>query len=109
MNVTLGVYLLLFPSGFCGFLFVFKKTYFFFPTGMNIHPSSFAGQSFLVVAVGGLPLAIGQGWAAPNCAGALPGSLIASGSYNISCRHVKSHKTTLEDSEGVKGARPDVL
>lgn len=51
---------------------------------MNIHPSSLGGQPLQVVAAGGLGLAMGRGWAAPNHAGALPGSLVASVNYNTS-------------------------
>lgn len=75
---------------------------------MSIHPSSLGGQPLLVVAAGGLGLAMGQGWAAPSRASPLPGSLVASVSCNAPCRQVKPHRTTLEDSEGVKGARSDV-
>jgi len=69
---------------------------------MTIHPSSLGGQPLL-------DWGMGQCWAAPNCAGALPGSLVASVSYNTSCRCVKPCRTTLEDSEKVQGARPDVV
>ncbi|KAM6268222.1 LOW QUALITY PROTEIN: IQ domain-containing protein M [Spheniscus humboldti] len=45
---------------------------------MSIHPSHLGGQPLPVVAAAGLGLAMGQGWATPKCAGALPGSLVAS-------------------------------
>lgn len=89
------------------YLFIYFKL--FFPTNISIHLSSRGGQSLLVVADGGLALAIGQGWAAPNCACALPRILVALVSYNASCRRVKPHGIMLGDSEGVKGARPDVF
>ena len=116
MHVSLPGYLLLFPSVVCFFVCFglvwfglgFLLNYFFFPTNMSIHPSSLGGQPLLVVAAGGLGLAMGQGWAAPNFASALPGSLVASVRCNTPCRQVKPHGTMLEDSEGVKGARSDV-
>lgn len=76
---------------------------------MSIYPSSLGGQLLPVMTAGGLGLAMGQGWAAPNCAGALPGSPLASIGCNTSHRHVKPHGPMLQDSEGVKGARPDVV